>query len=165
MGPLQATWMGFFFILKSRNFYPINFYYLVMSRILGIDFGKKRTGLSVTDPLQIIVTGLDTQDTSLLRPFIKDYLQKEEVEKIVIGLPTHKDGNFTLIKSDIDALALFLNKEFPKIEIDFQDESFTSLEAKSVIFRSGVKKEKRKDKKLVDKVSAILILQKYLKHI
>lgn len=136
-----------------------------MSRILGIDFGKKRTGLSVTDPLQIIVSGLDTVETDELRPFLINYFQKEEVEKVVIGLPTHADGSFTLIKEDIDALSAFITKHQPTIAIDFQDEDFTSVMAKSVILQSGAKKSKRRDKKLVDKVSAILILQKYLKHI
>lgn len=136
-----------------------------MSRILGIDYGRKRTGLAVTDPLQIIVSGLDTVETSTLRDFLKEYISKEDVEKIIIGLPTHTDGNFTLIKPDIDNLAGYLANLFPRIAIDFQDEGYTSYDAKSIIFNSGTKKSKRRDKKLVDKVSAILILQKYLKHI
>lgn len=136
-----------------------------MSRIMGIDYGKKRTGLSVTDPLKIIVSGLDTVETEKLHSFLKDYFNKETVEKIVIGLPVHKDGNFTYLKDDIDRLVSFLNKSYPNITIDFEDESFTSQSAKEIIFNSGAKKSKRRDKKLVDKVSAILILQKYLKHI
>jgi putative Holliday junction resolvase len=136
-----------------------------MGRVLGIDYGKKRTGISVTDPLQIIVSGLDTVDTHELKTFLMGYFDKEQVEKVVIGMPRHADGNFTLLKPDIDNLANFINNKFPKIIIDFEDESFTSQHAKQIIFDSGVKKKKRKDKKLVDKVSAILILQKYLKHI
>ena len=78
-----------------------------MGRIMGLDFGKKRTGISVTDPLQIIVTGLDTVETKDLTHFITDYIKKEDVEKIVIGLPTHKDGNFTYLKDDIDNWGLY----------------------------------------------------------
>ena len=136
-----------------------------MARILGIDYGEKRTGLSATDPLQIIVNGLETVETKDLENFLSRYLIVEEVEKIVIGLPRHKDGNFTHLKPKIDALALFINTHFPSIVIDYEDESFTSSQSRDIIFQSGVKKSKRKDKSLVDKVSAVLILQKYLGHI
>lgn len=136
-----------------------------MARILGIDYGEKRTGLSATDPLQIIVNGLETVETKDLENFLSRYLIVEEVEKIVIGLPRHKDGNFTHLKPKIDALALYINTHFPSIVIDYEDESFTSSQSRDIIFQLGVKKSKRKDKSLVDKVSAVLILQKYLGHI
>jgi len=136
-----------------------------MARILGIDYGEKRTGLSATDPLQIIVNGLETLETKDLENFLSRYLIVEEVEKIVIGLPRHKDGNFTHLKPKIDALALYINTHFPSIVIDYEDESFTSSQSRDIIFQLGVKKSKRKDKSLVDKVSAVLILQKYLGHI
>ena len=136
-----------------------------MARILGIDYGEKRTGLSATDPLQIIVNGLETVETKDLENFLSRYLIVEEVDKIVIGLPRHKDGNFTHLKPKIDALALYINTHFPSIVIDYEDESFTSSQSRDIIFQSGVKKSKRKDKSLVDKVSAVLILQKYLGHI
>jgi putative Holliday junction resolvase len=136
-----------------------------MARILGIDYGEKRTGLSATDPLQIIVNGLETVETKDLENFLSRYLIVEEVEKIVIGLPRHKDGNFTHLKPKIDALALYISTRFPSMVIDYEDESFTSSQSRDIIFQSGVKKSKRKDKSLVDKVSAVLILQKYLGHI
>lgn len=136
-----------------------------MARIMGIDFGQKRTGISVTDPLQLIVNGLDTVETKFLKDYLTNYLTSEEVEKIVFGLPTHKDGNFTYLKKDIDSMVAELKKAFPAIEIDFIDEAFTSVESKAIIFQSGAKKKKRQDKALVDKVSAVLILQKYLGHI
>lgn len=136
-----------------------------MGRILGLDFGLKRCGLSVTDPLQIIVTSLDTVETSKLQSFFEQYFAANQVDKIVIGMPTHKDGNFTHIKPNIDSLVGELNKRYPNILIDFQDESFSSVDAKNIILQSGVKKKKRQDKALVDKVSAIVILQRYLKHI
>lgn len=136
-----------------------------MGRILSIDYGAKRTGLAVTDPLNIIVSGLDTVETKNLQDFLKSYLTRETVTKIVIGLPTHKDGNFTSLKPKIDELELFISNNYNTIEIDFYDESYTSMEAKIIILQSGVKKSKRRDKSLVDKISAVLILQKYLGHI
>lgn len=136
-----------------------------MARIVGIDYGKKRTGLSATDPSQIIVSPVDTIDTPKLEEYLTTYFAKEKVEKVVIGLPTHKDGNYTQIKPDIDKFALQIAKIQPGIAIDYIDESFTSVEAKAIILRSGVGKKKRQDKALVDKISAVLILQKYLKHI
>jgi putative Holliday junction resolvase len=136
-----------------------------MGRVLGIDFGLKRSGIAVTDPLQIVVNGLDTVETPNLRDFLSSYLQSEDVEKVVIGLPVHTDGSYTSLKEHIDALATFIKQSNPDTHIDFEDESFTSMKAKEVIFQSGVRKKKRRDKKLVDKISAVLILQKYLKHI
>lgn len=136
-----------------------------MARILCIDFGLKRCGIAVTDPFQIIVTGLDTINTEKLFGFLESYFRTERVEKVVIGLPVHKDGNFTYIKKDIDHLATKIKEKFPDIAIDYGDEQFSSVHAKQIIIDSGVKKEKRKDKALVDKISAIVILQRYLKHI
>ena len=132
---------------------------------MGIDYGIKRTGLSVTDPLQIIVNGLETVQTKDLMPYLELYFSKQNVEKIVIGLPTHKDGNYTYLKGDIDKFALLISQKYPNIAIDYHDERFTSVMAKDIIMRSGVNKKKRQDKELVDKVSAVIILQKYLKHI
>jgi putative Holliday junction resolvase len=136
-----------------------------MSRIIGIDYGTKRCGISVTDPLQLIVTGLVTVDTDLLLSYLEGYVQNNPVEKIVFGLPTHADGTFTYLKTDIDRFITELKKKLPEMEFDFQAEYFTSVEAKQIIFQSGIKKKKRRDKALVDKVSAVLILQRYLKHI
>jgi putative holliday junction resolvase len=136
-----------------------------MARIMGIDFGQKRTGISVTDSLQLIVNGLDTVETKYLMPFLSDYFKKEAVEKIVFGLPVHKDGNFTYLKKDIDSIVNMLTQSYPLMAIDYIDESYTSIESKAIILQSGIKKKKRQDKALVDKISAILILQKYLGHI
>ncbi len=136
-----------------------------MARIIGIDYGMKRCGLSVTDPLQIIVSGLETVNTNELMPFLENYIKNETVDLIVIGLPIHKDGNFTYLKVSIDQFVASLSKKFPAIKIDFTDEQFSSVLAKQIILDSGAKKKKRQDKALVDKVSAVVILQKYLKHI
>lgn len=136
-----------------------------MARILCIDYGLKRCGIAVTDPLQIIVSGLETVPTNLLLTFIDNYLLTENVTELVIGLPVHKDGNFTYLKKYIDDFISTFSFNHPEIKVTFADESFTSSQAKSIIFQQGIKKEKRKDKSLVDKVSAVLILQKYLNHI
>ncbi|MBK8502773.1 MAG: Holliday junction resolvase RuvX [Saprospiraceae bacterium] len=134
-----------------------------MARILAIDYGTVKIGLAATDPLQIIVSGMDTIPNAELIPFLKNYLAKEAVEKIVLGYPTHADGQPTMLVPKIEKLALQLTKHFSNIEVVFHDESLTSKHAREIILVTH-KKKKRRDKKLVDKVSAILILQDYLKH-
>lgn len=138
---------------------------MVMGRIIGVDYGMKRTGLAVTDVLQIAVHGLTTVETPLLADFLKEYFQKEQVEKIVFGMPSHKDGNPTHVSARIKTFATELQKQNPTLTIDFEDEQFSSSDAKSIILQSGANKKKRRDKALVDKISAVLILQRYLKHI
>lgn len=136
-----------------------------MARILGIDYGSKRTGISVTDPDQIIVSPLKTVNTSSLLNFLKIYLSEEEVEKMVFGYPTHKDGNPTYVVEEIMKFKEKLVKLYPDMEFDFQDENFTSVEAQEIILKSGLTKKQRRDKSRLDKISAVLILQRYLKHI
>lgn len=136
-----------------------------MARIIGIDYGRKRCGISTTDPLQIIVSGLDTVPTAQLMDFLTDYLAREEVEKLVVGLPFHTDGSFTMLKADIDTFVKKFKIKFPNVIVDFEDEQFSSVDAKQIIMNSGYKKHKRREKALVDKVSAVVILQRYLKHI
>ncbi len=136
-----------------------------MARIIGVDYGLKRTGLSATDTYQIIVSALDTVETSKLMDYLETYIRQEAVEKIVIGLPVHSDGNFTNLKGDIDGFVSLIKTKFPDIEVDFADEQFSSVHAKQIILDSGIKKKKRQDKSLIDKISAVVILQRYLKHI
>lgn len=157
------TWEGFFCILILITVICVTI--TQMGRILGIDYGKKRSGVSATDISKIIVTGIGTYETNKLMDFLIGYIQTEKVEKIVFGLPVHKDGNFTLLKVDIDKFVANFKKQFPEIEVDFADESYTSSDARSIIFQSGIGKKKRRNKALVDKVSAVLILQRYLNHI
>lgn len=134
-------------------------------RILAIDYGSKKCGIAATDPLQIIVTPLGTVPTAALHKYLKEYMESERVEKIVLGDPSaHLSFQHKNIQA-LSALKEWIQNHFPKIDIDHQDESFTSLEAKEIILRSGAKKKKRRDKNLVDTVSAVLILQKYLRHI
>lgn len=136
-----------------------------MPRLFAIDYGTKKTGLAVSDPLQIIATGLDTIPTDQLLTFIDQYMQTEEVETIVLGEPLYPDGNPAQIHHLVVGLKRKLEKLYPKIPVIFQDERYTSEEAKIIIRNSGVKKKKRRDKNLVDKVSAILILQDYMESI
>lgn len=133
-----------------------------MARILAIDYGTKKTGLAVTDPLHITITGLDTLPTDRLIPFLEDYLREEEVSEIVLGLPHHPDGKPAQLAPVIRRLGRQLEKKFPGIVIAWQDESFTSSEAREIILRSGARKKKRRDKTLVDKVSATLILRAHM---
>lgn len=134
-------------------------------RIMGIDYGSKRVGIAVTDPLQIIVSGLNTVDNASLKSFFTEYLNNEPVVKIVFGKPVHNDGEPTILWKDIQKWVNWLEKTYPAIKIDFADESFTSYDAKRLMVASNVKKKARKDKKNIDKISAVLILQKYLGHI
>jgi len=136
-----------------------------MGRILGVDYGQKKCGLAVTDPLQIIVSPLKTVKTSSLASYLKIYFQEEDVNKVVFGYPTHKDGNPTYVFDLIQEFIPQLKKLNPDLEIDFQNENFTSLQAKEILIKSGLSKKQRQDKSRLDKVSAVLILQRYLKHI
>ncbi|MCO6476925.1 MAG: Holliday junction resolvase RuvX [Phaeodactylibacter sp.] len=133
-----------------------------MPRILAIDYGTKRTGLAVTDPLQIIASGLDTVATQELEDYLQQYLEREEVETIVVGEPLYPDGKPAQIHHLVVGFVRKLKKLFPDIEVVTHDERYSSEEAKQVILQSGAKKKKRRDKGLVDKVSAVLILQDYL---
>lgn len=135
---------------------------LYMSRILAIDFGKKRTGIAVTDELQIIASGLTTVDTTKLLAFLKDYISKEKVELFLVGLP--KQMNNTNSESEI-LIATFLEKltqQIPSIPVKRIDERFTSKMAFQTMIDSGMKKKQRRNKAMVDEISATIILQSYL---
>lgn len=134
-----------------------------MARILGIDYGLKRTGIAVTDPLQIIASSLDTVATGELMDFLKKYIEEEEVEAIIFGEPLHKDGNPTHVAKAIYKFIKKVKKEFPDLKVELQDERYSSAEARKVILNSGAKKKKRRDKALVDKISAALILEEWMK--
>ncbi len=133
-----------------------------MARILALDYGKVRTGIAVTDELQLIASGLSTVETKNLLPFLEDYTKKESVELFVVGLPKQMDNT----ESESEVLIKgFLNKlkaKFPTIPVERQDERFTSKMAVQSMLDSGMKKKKRRDKALVDEISATLILQAYL---
>ncbi|TNE57599.1 MAG: Holliday junction resolvase RuvX [Bacteroidetes bacterium] len=133
-----------------------------MSRILAIDFGLKRTGIAVTDPLKIIASGLTTVPTGEVLAFLQQYCAEEEVECFVVGLPLHPDGNPAQIAPQCDTFVEQLRKLFPDKPVYRQDERYTSNEAKRIILESGAKKQKRRDKSLVDKVAAALILEQFM---
>ena len=133
-----------------------------MARILSIDYGKKRTGLAVTDPLQIIANGLVTVATSTLFDYLKDYIAKEQVERIIIGEPRQTNG---APSENMTRVMQFVNRwrnAFPEIPIEFYDERFTSVLAHKAMLDGGLRKKKRQDKALVDEISATIILQSYL---
>lgn len=134
-----------------------------MARILSIDYGKKRTGLAVTDPLQLIAGGLATVSTSELFDWLKTYLAKEPVERIVIGEPRQPNGQPS---ENLERVQQFVNrwrKAVPEVPIEFYDERFTSVLAHQAMLVGGLKKKARQDKALVDEISATIILEDYLR--
>lgn len=133
-----------------------------MARILSIDYGKKRTGLAVTDPLQIIPNGLATVATSTLIDFLKDYLSRESVERVVIGEPRQINGEASENLARVQQFVARFKKLFPTVPIEFYDERFTSVLAHRAIIDSGIGKKARRNKALVDEISATIILQDYL---
>lgn len=136
-----------------------------MARILSIDYGKKRTGLAVTDSLQIIANGLATVSTFSLIDYLKDYIAKEPVERIVIGRPTQPDGRPSENLVRVEQFVNRWRKLVPNIPIEYYDERFTSVLAHQVVIDSGVRKKVRKENKgLIDEISATIILQDYMQY-
>lgn len=133
-----------------------------MARIMGIDYGTKRTGLAVTDPLQIIASPLETVATADLMEYLKRYVATEQVERFVVGEPLQDSGKESHSSAPIQAFVKALSKQFPDIPISMVDESFTSQQAAKALVLSGQKKSKRQEKGMLDKVSAALILQQYM---
>lgn len=133
-----------------------------MPRILAIDYGKKRTGLAVTDPMQIIANGLTTVPTAQLETFVKDYCSREAVERIILGLPTQTDGSPSENQPRVRQFAARLAKILPGIPVDFYDERFTSVLAHQAMLTGGLGRKRRQDKALVDEISATIILQSYM---
>ncbi|WP_407556280.1 Holliday junction resolvase RuvX [Winogradskyella sp. 4-2091] len=133
-----------------------------MGRILAIDYGTKRTGLAVTDEMQIIASGLTTVETKTLLQYLKDYTSKEMVERIVVGLPKQMDNTASESEVYIQKFLVQLSKALPEIPVARVDERFTSKMAFQTMIDSGLKKKQRKNKALVDEISATLILQSYL---
>jgi putative Holliday junction resolvase len=134
-----------------------------MARILALDYGKKRTGLAVTDPLQMIASGLTTVPSHELIPYLRKYLAAESVERIVIGEPRNLDGSATDATALADECARVLRKNFPEVEIVRFDERYTSRLAAKSIRDSGLGKKARQQKALLDEVSATILLQDYLR--
>jgi putative holliday junction resolvase len=133
-----------------------------MARIMALDYGKKRTGVAVSDPMQMIASGLETIETKVLIPFLKQYFENENIEELVIGEPFNREVSDN--EMNIRLFIEELHKQFPQLQIKRMDERFTSKMALYEIKNSGLKKKDRKDKTLVDKISATLILRDYLQY-
>ena len=133
-----------------------------VARILAIDYGLKRTGIAVTDPLKLIASGLTTVPTEELLAFLEEYVQKEEVERIVVGAPKRMNNMVSEVEGPISKFLLALGKRLPDIPVSRQDERFTSKMAAQSMLEGGMKKKKRRNKAMLDEISATLILQSYL---
>lgn len=134
-----------------------------MARILSIDYGKKRTGIAVTDPLQIIANGLATVATCELMAFLQEYVARESVERIVVGEPKQLNGKPSENLPRVKQFVAQLRKKLPDIPVEFYDERFTSVLAHKTMIDSGIGKKARQNKALVDEISATIILQDYLR--
>lgn len=133
-----------------------------MARLLSIDYGKKRCGVAVTDPLQIIPGGLATVATAKLLDFLKDYMQRESVERIIIGEPRQPNGEPSENLARVHTFVGQFKKQFPNMPVEFYDERFTSVLAHRAMIDGGLKKKDRQNKELVDEISATIILQDYM---
>ncbi|MCB9188231.1 MAG: Holliday junction resolvase RuvX [Flavobacteriales bacterium] len=133
-----------------------------MSKILAIDYGTKRVGIAVTDDLQIIASGLTTVHSSELVTFLEAYFKQNNVEAIVVGMPKTLQNERADSTKEVEKIVTHLTRKFPAIRIETIDERFTSSLASKAILQSGLKKKQRKDKSLIDEVSATIILQDYL---
>ncbi|HEV9036282.1 MAG TPA: Holliday junction resolvase RuvX [Puia sp.] len=133
-----------------------------MARIMAIDYGAKRTGIAVTDPLQIIATGLTTVESSGLIAFLKEYMRTESVELILIGEPKNWDDSDTHATPLVRQVMVRLRKEFPGIPLQPVDERFTSKMASRAMIDMGMKKKQRRNKALVDEIAATILLQEWL---
>ncbi|AMA49320.1 MULTISPECIES: Holliday junction resolvase RuvX [Flavobacterium] len=133
-----------------------------MSRILAIDYGVKRTGIAVTDDFQIIASGLTTVASSEVLDFLKNYFQKEKVEKVLIGDPKQMNGQPSESAPFVETFVQKFSKQFPEIKIVRVDERFTSKMAFQTMIDSGLKKKQRQNKALIDEISATIMLKDYL---
>ena len=136
-----------------------------MPRILCIDYGKKRTGIAVTDPLKIIASALTTVDTKSLFPFLKNYFQKEDVELVLVGEPKNWDESATHATPLVHQFIQKFKKDFPLKKIETVDERYTSKLAVQAMVEMGMKKKDRQKKENIDQVAAAIMLQEYLKNL
>jgi len=132
------------------------------SRLLAIDYGGKRTGIAITDEMQIIASGLTTVETKQLFPFLQEYISKEKVSKVIVGEPKRLNNEPSEIAPKIDEFVVKFKKLYPTIEVIRMDERFTSKMAFQTMIDSGLKKKQRQNKALVDEIAATILLQDYL---
>lgn len=133
-----------------------------MDRLIGIDYGRKRTGLAASDPLGIFASALETVPSAKIIDYLKKYAEKETITHIVIGYPMNLNGQPSEAAKDVDAFLPVLKKAFPDVPVTLEDERFTSVLAHRAMIDGGMKYKDRKDKTSVDKISAAIILQGYL---
>ena len=133
-----------------------------MARLLSIDYGKKRTGIAVSDPLQIIANGLTTVETSKLFEFLDEYIKKEFVERIIVGLPKQMNNEPSENMKRVEPFVNRLRKLYPNMPVEYYDERFSSKLAHQAMIEGGLKKMDRQNKELVDEISATIILQGYM---
>ncbi|MDT0554657.1 Holliday junction resolvase RuvX [Patiriisocius hiemis] len=133
-----------------------------MGRIIAIDYGTKRTGIAVTDELQIIASGLTTVETPKLMSFLKDYFEKENIALVLVGEPLQKDGTPSDVEEEIQKFLKKIAKELPSYQVKRVDERYSSKRAFQTMIDSGLKKKQRRNKALVDEIAATIILQDYL---
>lgn len=138
--------------------------FTLMGRIVAIDYGTKRVGLAATDPLRIVANAIDTIDEPKVLDFLKTYISQEDVDLFVVGEPFRMDGSPSQSTESINKFIEKLKKEFPTIPIDREDESFSSKEAFQTMIDSGIGRKKRRDKALVDRISATIILKNYMEN-
>lgn len=131
---------------------------------MAIDYGTKRVGLAVTDPMQIVANALETVDNPKIMDYLKEYISQEEVELFVVGEPFRSDGTPAQSTEEIEKFIKRLKKEFPTIGIDREDESFSSKHAFETMIQSGISKKKRRDKATIDRIAATIILQNYMEN-
>jgi len=132
---------------------------------LAIDYGKKRTGLAETDDLRLVASPLATVETARLWPFLENYLQQNRVEKIIVGEPFREDGTHNPLEADIRGFIRRFRKRFPGIEVVREDERYTSKMAFDTLLAGGAGRKKRRDKSMLDKISAAIILQSYMERV
>ncbi len=133
-----------------------------MDRLIGIDYGRKRVGVAVSDPLGIFASALDTIHSAKIIEYLKTYTQNENVVKFVVGYPMNMNGQPSEAAADVDVFLKTLRKAFPEIPVELEDERFTSVLAHRAMIDGGMKKKDRRDKESVDKISAAIILQSYM---
>lgn len=136
-----------------------------MPRLMAFDYGTKRIGIAVTDPLQIIATGLDTVHPNIIVEYLKKYMQAEQIERFIVGEPKQMDNTPSQSAQHVRGFVNLLKKQFPEIPISMLDERFTSKMASAAILASGASKKDRRDKGLVDTVSATILLQSWMEDI
>lgn len=135
-----------------------------MGRIIAIDYGRKRVGLAVTDPLRIIATGLDTVPASQIINYLKEYLSQNAIDVFLVGYPKQMNNELSEAIQYIDPFIAKLKKEFPNVPVVLADERFTSKIAMRTMIEGGMKKTDRRDKAMIDKISAVIMLQSYLEY-